>query len=243
MEIIPAIDILGGRCVRLLQGDYARETVYGDDPVAMALRWESEGATRLHVVDLDGARQGHPTILGILERICSAVRVRVQVGGGIRSLASARQVLGAGAARVIIGTSAALDAALAGEIFGALGDQAILGLDARDGVVAIHGWRETTGESALDLALRMKAAGARRIIYTDIRRDGMLQGVNAEACAHLAAQTGLPVIASGGVSSMDDIRRLRVVPGIEGAIVGKALYTGALTLREALRAAHAESDP
>lgn len=243
MEIIPAIDILGGKCVRLLQGDYARETVYGEDPVAMALRWESEGATRLHVVDLDGARQGHPTILGILERICSAVRLPVQVGGGIRTLASARQVLDAGAARVIIGTSAALDAALAREIFGQLDEQAVLGLDARDGMVAIHGWQQTTGETAIDLARRMKAAGARRVIYTDIRRDGMLQGVNADACAHLAAETGLPVIASGGVSSVEDIRRLRALPGIEGAIIGKALYTGALTLREALHAAREEDYP
>ncbi|NLC58834.1 MAG: 1-(5-phosphoribosyl)-5-[(5-phosphoribosylamino)methylideneamino]imidazole-4-carboxamide isomerase [Armatimonadetes bacterium] len=236
MEIIPAIDIRGGRCVRLLQGDYARETVYGEDPVAMAERWEAEGATRLHVVDLDGAREGQPTILPLLEHLCAAVHVPVQVGGGIRSLESARQALAAGAARVILGTSAALNPALAEEVFATLGEQAILGLDAREGIVAIHGWRETTGEAALAFAHRMKAAGARRIIYTDISRDGMLQGVNAAACAHLAAETGLPVIASGGVSTLADIHTLKELPGIEAAIIGKALYTGALSLTEALAA-------
>lgn len=236
LEILPAIDIRGGKCVRLLQGDFARETVYGEDPVEMARRWQAEGATRLHVVDLDGAREGRPQILPILERICAALGIPVQVGGGIRSLESARQALDAGVARVILGTAAALDAGLAGQVFAALGEQAVLGLDARDGIVAIHGWREVTGEPAGDFALRMKALGARRIIYTDISRDGMLEGVNAAACADLAALTGLPVIASGGVSTVADIRRLRALPGIEGAIIGKALYTGALSLADALQA-------
>ena len=237
MEIIPAIDIRGGKCVRLLQGDYDRETVYGDDPPAMARRWQEEGATRLHVVDLDGAREGQPRILPILERICAAVSMPVQVGGGIRSLESAQAALAAGVSRVILGTAAALDADLAAALFGALGEHAILGLDARDGVVAVNGWREVTGEPAVAYALHMKAVGARRIIYTDISRDGMLQGVNAEGCAHLAEQTGLPVVASGGVSTLEDIRRLRALPGIEGAIVGKALYTGALSLPDAMREA------
>ncbi|MDH7570008.1 MAG: 1-(5-phosphoribosyl)-5-[(5-phosphoribosylamino)methylideneamino]imidazole-4-carboxamide isomerase [Armatimonadota bacterium] len=237
MEIIPAIDIREGKCVRLLQGDFDRQTVYGDDPVAMAQRWEAEGAVRLHVVDLDGAREGQPRILPLLSRLCQGVRIPVQVGGGIRSLQSARAALEAGAARVILGTAAALDAALAEALFTELGEKAVLGLDARDGIVAIHGWREVTGEPAVEFALRMKALGAQRIIYTDISRDGMLQGVNADACARLAEVTGLPVIASGGVSTLEDIRRLRALPGIEGAIIGKALYTGALRLAEAMKSA------
>jgi phosphoribosylformimino-5-aminoimidazole carboxamide ribotide isomerase len=239
MEIIPAIDMKEGRCVRLLQGRFDQETVYSNDPVEVARKWEAEGAPRIHLVDLDGARSGAPQNLAVVEKIAAAVRVPLQLGGGIRSLTVARMVIEAGVGRVIIGTSAALDSAIAEEIFGALGDQAILGVDARDGYVAIKGWEEVTNEKAIEFAQRMVALGAARIIYTDISRDGMLQGVNLPAMAEMTKAVPVPVIASGGVTTVQDIKDLVGVnlPGLEGVITGKALYSGSLTLAEALDAA------
>lgn len=239
LEIIPAIDIRNGRCVRLPQGRFDQETVYSDDPVEVARRWEAEGAPRLHIVDLDGARAGSPQNLAIVEKIAAAIRVPVQLGGGIRSLEIARSALDEGVGRVIIGTSAALDAAIAEEIFRSLGEQAIVGIDARDGYVAVRGWEEITTEKAVDFAKRMVSLGAVRIIYTDISRDGMLRGVNLPAMVEMTQAVSVPVIASGGVTTVQDIKDLvsANLPRLEGVITGKALYTGSLSLADALAAA------
>ena len=239
IEIIPAIDLLDGKCVRLTQGRFDQVTVFSDNPVEMARRWEAEGAPRLHLVDLNGSRMGAPQEAETVEAIAAAVRVPVQLGGGIRTIESAKRMLDAGIQRVIVGTSAALDADFARQIFSELGDRAILGVDAKDGLVAIKGWEETTTEGAIAFARRMQALGARRLIYTDVSRDGMLQGANITAMAQMAKAIDIPVIASGGVSTVDDIRQLKPLEadGIEGAILGRALYAGALTLRDALEAA------
>jgi phosphoribosylformimino-5-aminoimidazole carboxamide ribotide isomerase len=236
MQIIPAIDIRGGKCVRLTQGKFDQETVFGDDPVEMAVKWEGLGAERLHVVDLDGAKTGTPQNADVIARIACTVDIPVQMGGGIRSLETAEQMLELGLDRVIIGTSAALDRELAKWIFNVLGEKVILGLDASNGYVATHGWQNLLGVRAVDFAREMKDTGAKRIIHTDISRDGMLEGVNLTAMREMAEAVDIPVIASGGVTNADDIRNLKELEqyGIEGVIVGKALYTGSLDLREAL---------
>jgi len=231
---IPAIDLLEGRCVRLAQGDYARETVYGDDPVAMALRWQQAGGKRLHLVDLDGARAGSPRNHEVIAAIAVTLQIPVQVGGGIRDAETIERLLMLGVDRCILGTRAAQDGAWAAEMFRAFGERLILGIDAKDGRVAVKGWQETTPLTAVELALSLKPHGARRIIYTDISRDGMLSGPNVAATARLAEATGLPVIASGGMSSLDDLRQLARHAGIEGAIIGRALYTGAIALEDAV---------
>jgi phosphoribosylformimino-5-aminoimidazole carboxamide ribotide isomerase len=239
MIVIPAIDIRGGQCVRLHQGDYARETVYGADPVEMALRWEAEGAERLHVVDLDGARDGTGANREIVARIAQAVRIPVQTGGGLRNAGAIAWMLDRGIERCVVGTTAALDRDLAATLFREFGDSVILGLDARDGRVAVKGWREVLDLEAVPFALDMVALGARRIIYTDIACDGTLEGPNLEAMAAMARAAGVPVIASGGVSRAEDIAALAALPppGVEWVITGKALYAGTLTLSEALKAA------
>lgn len=234
MEIIPAIDMMDGKCVRLVQGRYDDSTVYGDDPAEMALRWVDQGAKRLHLVDLNGARYGEPRETESIKKILAAVEVPIQLGGGIRSLETAKRMLEMGVNRVIIGTSAALDADIAASIFGELGECAVLGVDAKDGMVAVKGWEETTRETAVEFAVRMQSLGARRVIYTDISRDGMLAGANIAAMKKMADALNVPVIASGGVSTLEDIRRLKALDGIEGAILGKSLYTGALKLADAL---------
>jgi len=228
--------MMDGRCVRLVQGKFDQSTVFSDDPVDAARRWVDEGAKRLHLVDLNGSRMGAPQELPTIRRILAAVNVPVQLGGGIRTLETAKQMVDMGVARVIIGTSAALDTAAAAAIFAELGEQAVLGVDAKDGYVAVKGWQEVTTETAVEFAQRMQTLGAKRVIYTDISRDGMLAGVNAEAMAAMAKALDIPVIASGGVSTVEDITTLRTT-GVEGAIVGKALYTGDLKLADALTAA------
>ncbi|HEY3282382.1 MAG TPA: 1-(5-phosphoribosyl)-5-[(5-phosphoribosylamino)methylideneamino]imidazole-4-carboxamide isomerase [Armatimonadota bacterium] len=237
MELIPAIDLRGGKCVRLLQGRFDAETVYGDDPVAMALRFQEQGATRIHVVDLEGAKEGHPVQTEVMRAIASAVRAPVQTGGGLRTLEAIRSVLDAGAQRAVLGTIAITDPALAQQAFQEFGDAVILGLDARGGQVATHGWVETTPLSAVDVAKRMQDAGARRIIFTDIGRDGMLEGVNVEALREMAQSVAIPVIASGGVSTLADLEALKPLEplGIEGVITGKALYAGTITIPDALK--------
>ncbi|MCX8053472.1 MAG: 1-(5-phosphoribosyl)-5-[(5-phosphoribosylamino)methylideneamino]imidazole-4-carboxamide isomerase [Armatimonadetes bacterium] len=239
MEIIPAIDIMDGKCVRLLQGRFDQVTVFSDDPVDMAKRWADQGARRLHIVDLKGSKSGSPQEIDLVSKIAAAVNVPIQLGGGIRTIETAQTMLKIGVDRVIIGTSAVLDPIIAETIFEALGERAVLGVDARDGRVAIKGWEETTAEDAIDFALRMQHLGARRIIYTDISRDGMLLGTNISAIRRMAEAVNIPVIASGGVSSVEDIRALKELEpmGIEGAILGKVLYTGDLTLAEAIAAA------
>jgi phosphoribosylformimino-5-aminoimidazole carboxamide ribotide isomerase len=238
MEIIPAIDIRGGLCVRLDQGDYARETVFDDDPASVAKRWQDAGATRIHVVDLDGAREGTPRNGEVIRRVLSAVSVRVQVGGGIRDVAAIQQYLDAGAARVVLGTAAVKDQATLVTAVSLFRDRILVGVDARDGMVATEGWLETSEMRAMDLIQQLSELGVRRIFYTDISRDGMQSGPNFPALHEVVEHAaGLPspvaVIASGGVSSIEHLRRLEQI-GVEGVIIGKALYTGALDLREAI---------
>lgn len=237
-EIIPAIDIRGGRCVRLFQGDYARETVFGEDPVEMARRWEGEGAPRLHVVDLDAARCGEPVNLGIGGRVARAVSIPVQMGGGVRDRAAVLRTLDEGLARAIIGTTAASDPDTAGALFSEFGERLILGVDARDGMVAADGWCKTTAWNPVALATAMAAAGARRLIYTDIATDGTGSGPSLESTRRLAEAVAIPVIASGGIGNLDHVSEVARLAscGVEGVIVGKALYTGAVSLRDALRA-------
>jgi phosphoribosylformimino-5-aminoimidazole carboxamide ribotide isomerase len=236
-EIIPAIDIRGGKCVRLLQGDYDRETVFGEDPVEMARRWEGEGATRLHVVDLDAARSGEPVNLDIVRRICAALSIPVQMGGGVRNREAVQRTLDAGVQRAIVGTAAAADPDTARSLFAEFGERLVLGLDAKDGQVAVAGWRETTRWSALDLAREMMVAGAYRLIYTDIATDGMGSGPSLESTRALAEALDIPVIASGGVGRPGDILAVAELEpaGVEGVIVGKAIYTGAVQLGDAIR--------
>jgi phosphoribosylformimino-5-aminoimidazole carboxamide ribotide isomerase len=232
-ELIPAIDLRGGRAVRLLQGDYDRETVFDDDPVAVARRWEAEGASRLHVVDLDGARDGTPLNREVIARILAAVKIPVQVSGGLRDGAAVERVLAQGADRAILGTVAAQPEAVR-PILEAFGERVVVGIDARDGRVAVRGWRETLDRDAVELARELVAVGAKRIIFTDIARDGMLGGPNLEAMRRMATAVSVPVIASGGVGSVEDVRRLAALGCLEGVIVGRALYTGALSLPAAL---------
>lgn len=233
MELYPAIDLRGGRCVRLLQGQFDAETVYSDDPVQTALRWQSEGARWLHIVDLDGARLGKPQQLHILDNIVNAVRIDVQFGGGIRVEYHLLKAFEAGATRVVLGSAAVRDPEFAERMFDEWGERVVLGVDVREGKVAIHGWQEQTEVDALELIQRMAKLGARRVIVTDISRDGTLQGPNLELLKRLVQESGIPVIASGGVSSLDDLLALKET-GVEGAIIGKALYTGHINLREAL---------
>ena len=237
MEVIPAIDLRGGRCVRLYQGDYSQETVYSDDPVEVALRWQEMGAVRLHVVDLDGAAQGEPTNLEVIESIASSVAMPLQMGGGIRDLATIERTLGIGVGRVVLGTSAVADPGLVESACRRIGpDALIVGVDARDGLVATRGWQESTEVTAIDLVHRMTALGVRRFVYTDISRDGTMTEPNFQAIEELMNDTDAWVVASGGVSSIEHLRRLASL-GVEGAIVGKALYEGAIDLREAIAAA------
>lgn len=235
MEILPAIDLRGGKCVRLLQGDYDRETVFSDDPPAMARHWESLGATRLHVVDLDGAKEGAPRNLDVVRDICSAVSIPVQLGGGMRNVAIAREALDAGVDRVIVGT-AALDPDAAGEFVRALGDRVVAGIDARDGFVAVRGWLDTTEIRAIALAKKLVALGFRWVVFTDITSDGMLEGTNISALKEMVESVEASVIAAGGITTIDDLRAARDA-GAAGAIVGRALYTGTLKLEDALKAA------
>jgi phosphoribosylformimino-5-aminoimidazole carboxamide ribotide isomerase len=237
MEIIPAIDIRNGKCVRLLQGRYDEETIYGDDPLEMACRFESEGATRLHVVDLDGARDGAPTNLPIISRIAQTLKIPVQTGGGLRTRDDVLGVLQAGIARVIIGTKAAREPQWAQQIFAEFGEQIVLGLDARDGFVAVSGWEESTQLPAAHFAQTMQSFGCARIIFTDIARDGTLAGPNAAALREICEAVEIPVIASGGVHKTSDIRILKNIAGVEGAIVGKALYEGTASLPQLLKVA------
>ncbi|RYG71167.1 1-(5-phosphoribosyl)-5-[(5-phosphoribosylamino)methylideneamino]imidazole-4-carboxamide isomerase [bacterium] len=236
-EIIPAVDIRGGKCVRLLQGDYAQETVYGNDPLEMAKKWEGEGATRLHIVDLDGAREGVSANLDVISRIAKELKIPVQVGGGIRNFDALDALLDAGVQRGILGTQAARNPQWAEEAFAIYADAVILGLDARDGKVAVEGWQETSQVSAIQFAKYMVEAGCMRIIFTDIARDGMLTGPNLEALAEMAEAVKIPVIASGGIKAASDVAELRKIPYIEGLISGKALYEGTTTMSELLKAA------
>jgi len=233
-EIVPAVDVKRGRCVRLFQGRAEAETVFAEDPVAMAGRWQAVGASRLHVVDLDGAFEGRPAQTAIVRAIIRALTIPVQVGGGLRELADVEAVLEAGARWAIVGTRAALEPAFLGEVCDRFADRIIVGVDACDGRVAVDGWTRVLDVDALALARDAAGAGAAAIIYTDIARDGTQEGPNLWSTAAVARAAGVPVFASGGVGSVDDIRQLAMVPGVAGVIVGRALYSGAVDLRRAL---------
>ena len=232
-EIVPAVDIKGGRCVRLRQGRADAETVFGDDPVAMALKWEAEGARRLHVVDLDGAFGGARQT-AILRAILDRVSIPVEVGGGLRTVEDVDLVLATGARGAIVGTRAALDPAFLGEVCARFEDRIVVGIDASDGKVAVDGWTRVLELEALALARDAAAAGAAAIVYTDIARDGMENGPNLWSTEAVARAAGIPVFASGGVATLEDIRQLATVPLVAGVVVGRALYSGAVDLRRAL---------
>jgi phosphoribosylformimino-5-aminoimidazole carboxamide ribotide isomerase len=237
--VLPAIDLRGGRCVRLFQGDLARETVYGDDPVAMASRWQAEGGEWLHLVDLDGAVAGTPVHLETLRAIAGRLAIPVEFGGGVRTIDDARAAFAAGASRLILGTVALAAPERLERIAGEFPGRIYVALDARDGLVAIRGWTETTAVGVEEAAAACRSRGAAGLLFTDISRDGTGHGVNVAATAKLAGVAGLPVIASGGVASLDDVRALRLAEGsgIAAAIIGRALYTGAVRLADAITAA------
>lgn len=238
MEILPAIDLLDGRCVRLYQGDYQQSQVYHENPVEVARQWAEQGATRLHLVDLDGAKAGKPVNLLAIEAIVRAIDIPVQVGGGLRDRASVAQLLELGVGRVILGTVAVEQPELVESLCQEFPQQIVVGIDARNGKVATRGWLETSTVEATDLAQQMEKLGAAAIIYTDIHRDGTLVGPNLEALRELASQLEIPVIASGGVSALRDLLSLLSLEplGVNGVIVGKALYTGDVDLTEAIQA-------
>jgi phosphoribosylformimino-5-aminoimidazole carboxamide ribotide isomerase len=238
MEVIPAIDLLEGRCVRLYQGDYARSQVFNDNPADVAKQWVDQGATRLHIVDLDGAKVGHPVNTQAIAAIVQAVSVPVQVGGGLRDRVGVAQLLSTGVQRVILGTAAVEDHPLVEQLCKEFPGQIVIGIDARNGLVATRGWLETSEVKATDLAGQMAQLGTAAIIYTDIHRDGTLTGPNLEALRELATGISIPVIASGGVSSITDLLSLLALEplGVSSVIVGRALYTGDILLKEALQA-------
>ena len=233
-EIVPAVDLKRGRCVRLVQGRADAETVFSDDPVAMARRWEAAGARRLHVVDLDGAFAGGPAQTDLVRAMIRAVSIPVEVGGGLREMAHVEAVLEAGARWAIVGTRAALDPVFLGEVGERFGERLMIGIDASDGRVAVDGWTRVLDLDAMALARDAAAAGAAGIIYTDITRDGTQGGPNLWSTEAVARAAGIPVLASGGVGSLDDIRQLATVPGLAGVIVGRALYSGAVDLAAAV---------
>ena len=240
LEIIPAIDLLRGQAVRLQRGDFDSQTRVAEDPVKVAAQFAAAGARRLHIVDLDGARTGDPKNGAVIREIIRRVpNLQVQVGGGIRTSERAGQILALGAARIIVGTTAAADAAVIASLLGTYGDRIIVGADTKDGFVAVQGWLAASAETVDAFGIRLAAMGAARFLYTDVSRDGMLEGVNADATAAFAKITGKPVLASGGVSGIEDIRILAALQplGVEGVIIGKALYSGALTVADALRVA------
>lgn len=233
MLIIPAIDLKDGQCVRLYQGDYSKVTVFSDRPSEVARRWEREGARLLHVVDLDGAYHGTPCNLSAIREIVQAVDIPVQVGGGLRTVEAVQTILSLGARRAVIGTAVVEDRHLIAELGKRWPGRIAVAIDARDGVVMTHGWQHAAAVRARDLAQEVVLRGASRIIYTDVERDGTLTEPNYTATADIVAAVPVPVIASGGVASVEQLRRLQAV-GVEGAIVGRALYTGAIRLQDAL---------
>ncbi|NER32039.1 MAG: 1-(5-phosphoribosyl)-5-[(5-phosphoribosylamino)methylideneamino]imidazole-4-carboxamide isomerase [Symploca sp. SIO1C4] len=238
MEVIPAIDLLEGRCVRLYQGDYARSKVFNENPTEVARTWVDQGASRLHVVDLDGAKVGEPVNTKAIEAIVRAVSVPVQVGGGLRDHASVSQLLDLGVERVILGTVAVEEPELVRDLCAQFPAKIVVGIDARRGWVATHGWLETSEVTAIEFAQQVLQMGAAGIIYTDIYRDGTLTGPNLETLRELVSSVSIPVIASGGVSSITDLLSLLALEplGVTGAIVGRALYDGKISLIEAIQA-------
>jgi phosphoribosylformimino-5-aminoimidazole carboxamide ribotide isomerase len=235
--VIPAVDVREGRCVRLREGRAAAETVFSEDPIAMAVQWKTLGAERLHVVDLDGAFAGAPRQTSLLAKLVAVMApVPVEVGGGLRDISAVDEVLEAGARWAIVGTRAALDAAFLRDVCRAVGDRIIVAVDARGQQVAVKGWTEVVQDTVLDVGRRALDAGAAALLYTDVSRDGMEQGPNIDDTAALARSVALPVLASGGVASVADVAQLARLPGVAGVVIGRALYTGAVRLPEAIAA-------
>lgn len=239
MRILPAIDLLGGKCVRLTQGDYNRVTTYSDDPAEMARYWESLGAEGLHLVDLDGAKAGKPVNLDAIRHIVDAVGIPTEIGGGIRSVQTAQEYLDLGITQIIFGTAAIENPDLVLAAADLFPERVLVGLDVKDGKPAVKGWLETADLDPVELAIRFAAMGAAGVIYTDISRDGALKGANVEGLRAFASAVELPVTASGGVTSVDDIRAIAALGGlgVTGVIIGKALYDGAIRLEDAVAAA------
>ena len=236
MEIIPAIDIRGAKCVRLTEGDYAQETVFDDDPVRVAVRWASQGARRIHIVDLDGARDGRQTNARIVRDIVQTVDCAVQTGGGIRDLETLRATLDGGVNRAVLGTAAVKDPRMLREAVAVARERLIVSVDARDGLIRLQGWTEATDLSALAWIGQLASMGVERVVYTDIARDGRLEGPNFAIYEQLVSGASVSVIAAGGVTTVDDVRRLSEC-GAEAAIIGRALYTGDIDLTGAIAAA------
>jgi phosphoribosylformimino-5-aminoimidazole carboxamide ribotide isomerase len=241
MQIWPAIDLRGGKCVRLRQGDYEQETVFDDDPVAVARQFAAQGAKHLHIVDLDGAREGLPVNLPAVQEILAVVDIECELGGGIRDEQSVRELLGFGLARLVIGTSALKEPEWFREACRQYPGKLVLGIDARDGRVATDGWLNTSEVSATELAMQFAGERLASIVYTDIATDGMLAGPNLAAMAAMQAAVQVPVIASGGVTTAADVAQLTSA-GLAGCIIGRALYEGTLTLADALRAANSNDE-
>jgi phosphoribosylformimino-5-aminoimidazole carboxamide ribotide isomerase len=239
MNIYPAIDLRGGQCVRLLKGDFSKETVYGKDPGAMAKKWASEGAASIHVVDLDGALAGESRNLPSIKSIIKEGGIPIEVGGGIRTMEQIEKLLNLGVHQAILGSAAVYHPELVAEACKAFPGHIVVGIDAKEGMVAVEGWSQSGNIKAVELAKKMADCGVTRIIYTDIARDGMMIGNNIKETVEVAKACGIPVTASGGVSTLDDVRRLKKesADGIEGCIIGKALYTGAISLPDAVRIA------
>lgn len=233
MRIYPAIDIKDGNCVRLFKGRFSDVTVYGDSPAQMAKKWESLGGEYIHVVDLDGALKGHGVNAEKIKEICTSVNVPVQTGGGIRTMEDIKSRLECGVERVIIGTKAVSDSEFIKRAVDSYGDKIVIGIDAKDGMVAVEGWEKTSEFGAVEFAKKMESLGVKTIVYTDIATDGTLAGPNVSAMREMAQSTGMNVIASGGVGNTDHIKAL-IPTGVEGVIVGKALYTGAVDLAQAI---------
>jgi len=243
MLIIPAIDIKEGRCVRLTEGKFEDVEIFSDDPVAVAVKWANKGPMMLHIVDLDGARYGRLTNISILKQIIREVDIPVQVGGGIRNYRDVKSLIDLGASRVILGTILWKNKALAKKLFEDFSEKVIAGIDGREGYVAIEGWQNVLSIDALDFAGEMEKLGARRIIYTDIKRDGTLIGPNIDNIEKMVKNVNIPLICSGGIASLDDIKKLKrfETKGLEGVILGKALYIGTILLEEALKLAQGKT--
>lgn len=237
MLILPAIDLRGGQCVRLIRGDYAQEKVYDSDPVNVAAEFSEQGARWIHIVDLDGAKTGTPENWGAIAKIARFVDVPIEVGGGIRSIGAAQRLLDIGAKRVVVGTKLVEDPDLAEEMFAQFGEQVVAGIDAREGRAAVAGWVQQSAVTAIDLAVKMQELGAKRIILTDIAQDGMLSGPNVDLLDLVSSRVSIPVIHSGGIGSLDDLKVLydNAERRPEGVIVGRAIYEGRFSVKDAIK--------